>query len=324
MIKFKNLNINTILNFKLTKMSFFDCFILFTCFSSLIYHLGNLFWIFELFSAFLAQYLLILILGIPFLVYKKSYKILSVVAICFIILLVEIIPLYYSTQNISTSNKSLKIMSLNVHTSNQKFKILEDYVLKHNPDFILLEEVNQKWLDNLDEFRKQYPYYIESPRSHNFGISFYSKIKPNNLKIKYFLDNNIPSVIADFQMKNNVLTIIGTHPLAPVRSSWAKARNTQLDAIGQYVKNIKNSVMVIGDFNTPTWSIYFKRLMSEGNLINSQKGYGISPSWPTKPFLLLTPIDHCLISPNIHILNRRIGHNIGSDHYPLIIDFAEF
>jgi endonuclease/exonuclease/phosphatase (EEP) superfamily protein YafD len=33
------------------------------------------------------------------------------------------------------------------------------------------------------------------------------------------------------------------------------------------------------------------------------------------------PIDHCLVSPEITILDRRLGPAVGSDHYPLIVDF---
>lgn len=34
------------------------------------------------------------------------------------------------------------------------------------------------------------------------------------------------------------------------------------------------------------------------------------------------PIDHCLHSPDITVINRRVGSDVGSDHYPLIIDFS--
>jgi endonuclease/exonuclease/phosphatase (EEP) superfamily protein YafD len=36
--------------------------------------------------------------------------------------------------------------------------------------------------------------------------------------------------------------------------------------------------------------------------------------------LLSIPIDHCLISPDIKVVNIRTGPNVGSDHRPLITD----
>lgn len=39
------------------------------------------------------------------------------------------------------------------------------------------------------------------------------------------------------------------------------------------------------------------------------------------PFMLI-PIDHCLVSNDIIILDRRIGSNVGSDHYPIYIELG--
>ncbi len=323
MIIYNNIRsyIKKIITFKLSKLGIVESFVLFTCFATLIYHLGTLFWIFELFSAFIVQYFLILIIALPYLIYKKSYKILSITSICIIILLIEILPLYYSSNDYKV-DKSFKMLSINVHTTNDEFGILKDYIIEQNPDFILLLEVNQNWLTHLKILREQYPYYIESPRHHNFGIAFYSKIKTDDLSVKYFIDSQLPSTVANIKIDDKLLTIIGTHPIAPVRSSWEKVRNSQLDEIGKFVKNIDHNVMVIGDLNTPPWSVYFKKLEIDASLINSQKGFGVSPSWPTFPFFLLTPIDHCLVSKNIKVIKRTVGKNVGSDHYPLIVDFG--
>jgi len=33
-------------------------------------------------------------------------------------------------------------------------------------------------------------------------------------------------------------------------------------------------------------------------------------------------IDHCLVSPEIAIRDRHIGPDVGSDHFPVVLDFA--
>jgi len=38
--------------------------------------------------------------------------------------------------------------------------------------------------------------------------------------------------------------------------------------------------------------------------------------------LLGIPIDHCLVSPEIIVTKRSVGPSVGSDHYPVIIDFS--
>ena len=52
------------------------------------------------------------------------------------------------------------------------------------------------------------------------------------------------------------------------------------------------------------------------------KGYGFQPSWPANNRLLRIPIDHVLHSPEIVIHDRVIGSTVGSDHFPVLVDFT--
>jgi len=36
---------------------------------------------------------------------------------------------------------------------------------------------------------------------------------------------------------------------------------------------------------------------------------------------LLIPIDHCLHSREVRIVRKQIGPDVGSDHYPVVVDF---
>jgi endonuclease/exonuclease/phosphatase (EEP) superfamily protein YafD len=38
--------------------------------------------------------------------------------------------------------------------------------------------------------------------------------------------------------------------------------------------------------------------------------------------LIRVPIDNCLISPGVSVLERAYGEDVGSDHFPLIIRFG--
>ena len=80
------------------------------------------------------------------------------------------------------------------------------------------------------------------------------------------------------------------------------------------------------------WSPSYKDFVKKTGLRNARQGFGILPTWPTeakfspiKPplsWLILIPIDHFLISPEIKVLDIRTGANVGSDHLPLIADLV--
>ena len=69
-------------------------------------------------------------------------------------------------------------------------------------------------------------------------------------------------------------------------------------------------------------SHHFRLLLRRTGLRDSARGRGVQPTWPAGSPLLAIPLDHCLHSPDIAILQRRIGGDVGSDHYPVIVDFT--
>jgi endonuclease/exonuclease/phosphatase (EEP) superfamily protein YafD len=70
------------------------------------------------------------------------------------------------------------------------------------------------------------------------------------------------------------------------------------------------------------WSPFYQRFIQQAGLKNARSGFGIIPTWSTKLPPLSIPIDHCLVSPNVNVLQMRAGRYVGSDHLPLITDLV--
>ncbi|NET13198.1 MAG: endonuclease/exonuclease/phosphatase family protein, partial [Okeania sp. SIO1H6] len=97
---------------------------------------------------------------------------------------------------------------------------------------------------------------------------------------------------------------------------------------------LNHPVILAGDLNITMWSPDYHKLEQETGLRNSRLGFGIIPTWPARfnnSVLLYIlsrffqiPIDHCLISSEIKVVNvntrANSGLNLGSDHLPLITD----
>ena len=197
-------------------------------------------------------------------------------------------------------------------------KVIKDY----NPDIIVLEEVNSVWIRSLDNIRKDYPYSITKPRDDNFGIALFSKSSLEAANIAYIGKANVPSIVTRIQLGKSMLSVLGTHPLPPGNAEYAYFRNEQLRSLSEYIRKIEKPVIVLGDLNTTPWSFHFRDLLKKSGLRDSCRGYGIQATWPSFFFPLRIPIDHCLYSSKISILNRQVGPNVGSDHFPLIVDFT--
>lgn len=92
------------------------------------------------------------------------------------------------------------------------------------------------------------------------------------------------------------------------------------DALPAFTHQQKDLVIIAGDLNTTMWSPYYKRLARDSGLANARKGFGILATWPSfYPFLRI-PIDHYLVSPEVRVVDLRMGPKFGSDHRPLVAD----
>ena len=81
-------------------------------------------------------------------------------------------------------------------------------------------------------------------------------------------------------------------------------------------------LVLIGDFNCTPWSPAFRKLVSYSGLRDSRRGLGVQPTWPSPfgPFGI--PIDHALVSKDLHVIDRSVGPQVGSDHRGIVVGLA--
>ena len=187
---------------------------------------------------------------------------------------------------------------------------------------LALEEINDRWLSALSDVLGSFPFRKILTRGDNFGIGLFSHTPFQNPVIEYFGRARVPTIVSKVYIEQHPITILFTHPLPPGSPTGFHLRNQQLEEIASSRKTFGDSLIVIGDLNTTSWSYYYKRFVSRMNLHDSRKGFGIQPSWPTMLPIMLIPLDHCLVSDDIIILDRKIGPNLGSDHYPVYIELG--
>lgn len=297
--------------------------IVFACLASVAGSAGRFWWVLDLASHFRVQYVVVLLVLCLVLVAIRLRRLAVVPGTFALLNLALVLPLYWgSWRSHGPPAGTARAMMMNVHTGNTDYSAVLDAIKHYDPDVLFLEEVDQRWMDALHPLDGEYPYVISRPRNDNFGVAFYSRHPFITSEILEIGRAGAPSVLVKLELQGRDVYILGTHPLPPVNAAYANFRDTQLAEIPGVVKALDAPVLLLGDLNATPWSYAFRRLLRDSALLDGSREVGYQATWPVGLFPLLIPIDHCLHSPGIRIVRKEIGPAVGSDHYPVVVDFA--
>lgn len=283
--------------------------------------LGRFHWFLDLFSHFRVQYMQLCLVPFFIAMWKRRYKwaVALVALVCLNYALV--LPLYIG-KPAPAAEKPLRAMLMNINAGNGNTEQVLGSIRQAQPDILLLEEVTPKWAHELEVLYASYPYRVAKPQERCFGIMLLSKYPLEHSEVVQIGQAGVPSIVANAYLPEGVLAIIGTHPVPPMGRDGSQLRNQQLAELPGVVAKQQHPVLLIGDLNVTPWSTHFTKLIKESGLKNSMKGFGHQPSWPVNHFFLRIPLDHMLHSPEITIHNRMVLRDVGSDHFPVIVDFS--
>lgn len=280
-------------------------------------------WLLELTSHFRLQYFWALAAALAVLAVARWKKAAILAAALAAINLALIVPLYFGPVTRAGAGPSLRAMSFNVHYLNRNHEATLALIAAERPDFILLSEVTPEWTKALEVLRPDYPYQQLMPNRTGGGLAFYSRHAITDLGVHGVGNIGLPTLVVGLDSPAGRLTLVGTHTTSPGSPKELEERNLQLEQVARLARARSGAVIVLGDLNTTVWSPYFQDLLVASGLEDSRRGFGVQPSWPSIPIpLLRIPIDHCLVSRAVSVLDRRVGPHLGSDHRPLLVDFA--
>lgn len=279
-------------------------------------------YVFDLTTHFQPQYLLGLLIAAGFSAWKHRWKTMTVALLIAIIPTLRILPLYLPFARTAHADPSdtVKVLLINIKAENQQYGKMAGYIKETDPDIIALQEIDEIWYNKLKPILNDYPHSIHEFREDNFGIGLYSKVPVSNLKLERF--SPVPSISGDIKINDEPVTILVTHPIPPVRPDAFAARNHHYVKMANHRPAYRENLVLIGDLNSSSWSYYFQRMAKDMGLRDSRHGFGLQFTWPTMTALLLTTIDHALVSENILVHERHVGQDVGSDHYPVFLEFG--
>lgn len=291
---------------------------------SLAAFLGRWVWWLDVLANFRAQYVVgLAVLGLVIAMSrwrKTGYTVLGVA----LVNLIVVLPLYIgSPAEGAVGRSSIRVMSFNLLSTNESYPDVIEYIESADPDLVLLHEASRPWEVAMES--AEFGYEIVRPRSEDLIFGTLVLVKAQSVEaISYgFAASAARAVELTYIPEGwtDSLSVLGTHPLAPTDRERADLRDAQLGFAGEWAASQTGAFIVVGDLNATPWSWPFRRLMESTELRNSQRGFGLQPSFSAESNLLLrVPIDHLLHSPALEVTDRELGPDLGSDHFPLLVD----
>ncbi|HWQ31344.1 MAG TPA: endonuclease/exonuclease/phosphatase family protein [Blastocatellia bacterium] len=297
-----------------------------TCVSVLLFsvagYCGLLHRYLELTSHFRVQYLFIAIAcAVSFFLFRaRRWLIVS----AFVVLLnaAVVAPWYLPTQAADPQSRSLRVLLANVLYSNRNYDAVLNLVRQEDPDVIVLQEAIPRWQRAMKPLTVSHPFTRITPDGTDNFIACYSRFPIEDAAVSASAVHATFGLVAKLKVHGREVSFISIHPPVPVTALEFPERNAQLAATAIVARELHAPKILIGDLNNTLWSPYFSNFVRESGLKVARRGFGVLPTWPTFLPPLMIPIDHCLVSDDIQVVDCRTGSKIGSDHLPLIVDLA--
>ncbi|RMG07502.1 MAG: hypothetical protein D6728_16620 [Cyanobacteria bacterium J055] len=298
--------------------------------------LGKLWWGFELLDHLRLQYVWVLVLVLVMNAFVR-HRWVWVLGIPLGLNLALILPLFWhpiSIKNLPTEN-TLRILHVNLDRDNSQFHRAIDYIRSQDVDIVFLQEVTPTGFDRLKSDLSQYRVILSRPQTNSQGVAMLVPATPsgaiellNPPEIIHLPDRSErPLITATIRWQGREVKVLSLHTTRPRNAGTSQFQQREFDEVARWSRQQQDNgypVIILGDFNNTPWSGRSRQFLRSGNLIDSQRGFGLQPTWMAGlPFPLQISIDRCVYSRQIGTVNRKIGSAIGSDHSPLWVELTQ-
>ncbi|MEO1210179.1 MAG: endonuclease/exonuclease/phosphatase family protein [Cyanobacteria bacterium J06638_20] len=171
-----------------------------------------------------------------------------------------------------------------------------------------------------------YPYYY---RATDGRLSLFSHHPIVEAETEDFGASNF-GLTAIVDVDGKPIRVVVAHPRPPVSPALFTRRNLFIQALANYSASQETPTIIMGDFNTTSWSPYFREFVWQSGLRSVNRGHGLNPTWfyneAGRPLatieqvlqVLKIPIDHIFVSSRISVDAVMTPPAGVSDHRPVV------
>lgn len=219
-------------------------------------------------------------------------------------------------------SKQISLLVSNVLTPNDKYHLLIAEVEKYQPDLLLTLETDQTWQKQLAVLEKDYPYRVPVPLDNLYGMHLYSKLKLSDIEVKFILSDEIPSIHATVTLRSGhqvQLYCLHPKPPSPTEAKDSTLRDAELLIVGDQIKDLDESCIVMGDLNDVAWSRTTRLFQRISGLLDPRVGRKYVNTFHADYPLLRWSLDHVFHSTDFALVEMQRLPHMGSDHFPVFV-----
>lgn len=198
------------------------------------------------------------------------------------------------------------------------------WVEREAPDVIVFSEGGTDLHDALRSLRPRFPFTLAVDNA-GYENWIWSRFPLESAALPPLERGNnvIAARLCTDPARTRCLFVVGAHPASPVSADRVSSRNRTLSVMADVLAQHRHLPRIVaGDLNTTPWGASFRAMLERAELIDSALGRGLHPTWNVMDRSLLFPIDHVLHSREFGTLGRRVGPELGSDHFPVVARLA--
>lgn len=219
-------------------------------------------------------------------------------------------------------DKQISLIVCNVLTTNDKYHLLIEQIQKHQPDLILTLESDQTWQNALSVIEKDYPYRVPVPLDNLYGMHLYSRLELKDTEVKFILSDEIPSIHTTVILRSGQpvqLYCLHPKPPSPTEAKDSTLRDAELLIVGDQIKDLDESCIVMGDLNDVAWSRTTRLFQRISGLLDPRVGRHYINTFHADYPLLRWSLDHIFHSTDFALVHMKRLPHIGSDHFPVYV-----
>lgn len=222
---------------------------------------------------------------------------------------------------------TLKIVQFNIWGQNRDPEATTRWILREDPDIVVVQEGFAKSGGVARALAIRYPHRTTCAEPLACSTMILSKRAPiaeGGLQAGVS-EANLTGAWATFQSQRAPFTVVGVHYSWPVPAGPQQQQTLRLAKVLERFP--KESLVVVGDFNSTPWSFSLRR---QDRLFRLERRTRALLTWPASPssylrFAVPFPmlaIDQVYAGTDWKTVDVRRGPLLGSDHYPVVVDLA--